>query len=77
VIPADIADDAEPAFVIIGDGAADAVLIEAAGTSQAESGGESLGRFDQPRTKDRKEARDVCGCESEDFEGNKRTMGKV
>jgi len=41
------------------------------------SGSESVGRFDQPGTKGRKEAGDVCGCESEDFEGNKSAMGKV
>src|SRR6266550_4646078 len=41
------------------------------------SGSESFGRFDQPGTKGRKEARDVCGCESEDWEGNKIAVGKV
>src|ERR1700674_3085494 len=41
------------------------------------SGSKSFGRFDQPRTKHRKEAGDVCGCESEDFEGNKSAMGEV
>jgi hypothetical protein len=25
----------------------------------------------------RKEARFICGCESEDFKGDKRAMGKV
>src|SRR5260370_39944084 len=40
VIPAEIADDAEPvkAFEIVGDGAADAVLVYAAGASQSKVG---------------------------------------
>src|ERR1700719_742083 len=41
------------------------------------SGSESFGRFDQPGTKGRKEARLICSCESEDFEGNKSAVGKV
>src|SRR6266850_5123264 len=41
------------------------------------SGSKSFGRFDQPRTRGRKEVGDVCGCESADFEGNKSAMGKV
>jgi len=38
MVAAEIADDAEPAVGIISDGAADAVLIDAAGTSKAEVG---------------------------------------
>jgi len=41
-------------------------------TSRSESFGDSTAG-----AKDRKETGDVCGCESEDFKGNKRAMGKV
>src|SRR6266446_7641161 len=41
------------------------------------SGSKSVGRFDHPGTKGRKETCDVCGCESEDFEGNESAVGKV
>src|ERR1700687_4725340 len=41
------------------------------------SGSESIGRFDQSGTKGSKEAGDVCGCTSEDFESNKSAVGKV
>jgi hypothetical protein len=54
-----------------------AVRQTTAPTERNTSGSESFGRFDQPGTKGRKEARFICGCESEDWEGNKSAMGKV
>src|ERR1700731_3011699 len=51
-----------------------AVRQAAAPIERNTSGSESFGRFDEARTKKCKEARVVCCCESEDFEGNKRTM---
>jgi hypothetical protein len=44
---------------------------------RAASGCKSFGRFDQPGTEGRKEAGDVCRCESEDFKGDESAVGKV
>ena len=38
---------------------------------------EGAREFDNPRSRSGQEARIVCGCQSEDFKGNKGEVGEV
>jgi hypothetical protein len=47
------------------------------GKIQSRKQQKGLREFDNPQSYPGQEARDVCGCESEDFEGNESALGKV